>query len=255
MTGQVTCHSCHYKRDDVINCAYALENGGRHAFCANCLRRRCNVDFHALRTGLVQWQCPVCHDACPCAQCKRKRGPGAQPQKYQFHYSDAVDTSLVSKKSGGVAEFPSILDFSGCEPGKGPTVIRLSSPEGAQKGRMRMHHATVVQLPGAASVGQDSSQATPVTPAPAAGALEAAGFAAAASHAAHGSGTLSSAVPQFVGHHIPHSTVNGLDVSVPYTSCSTPRSGSSAAGAAAQTYSAVAAAQTQAHRLGFGPQA
>ncbi len=142
----MTCHSCHYKRDDVINCEFAMTNGGRHAFCANCLRRRCNVDFHALRTGLVAWKCPVCHDVCPCAACKRKRKPGTELQKYKFEYSNAVDTTLVSVRSGGQAEHPAILDFAGAADNGGPTVIRLTSPSGATKGRVRMHHATVLKI-------------------------------------------------------------------------------------------------------------
>ena len=143
-----------------------MTNGGRHAFCANCLRRRCNVDFHALRTGLVAWKCPVCFDACPCAACKRKRKPGVSLKKYSFEYSNAVDTSLVSVRSGGLSEHPAILDYAGATASGGPTVIRLTSPNGATKGRLRMHHATVLKVQHPPHVeNQESTASRQVAPA------------------------------------------------------------------------------------------
>ena len=142
----MTCHSCHYKREDVINCAHAMAHGGRHAYCANCLRRRCNVDFHAVRTGLVQWVCPVCSGSCPCATCKRKRGSKAKVP-YPFKYSSKVDVSVISSKSGGQAEEPVIMDFGGTGDGRPPTVIRLQSAGRTRKSRSRSQLVRVSRTP------------------------------------------------------------------------------------------------------------
>lgn len=160
----ITCHSCHYKRDLILNCPTAMETGGRHAFCANCLRRRCNVDFHAIRTGLVNWVCPVCSGACPCANCKRANDDKVMP--YEFGYDDSVNLDWVSTASGGRAIEPHVQDFSdaGRRGGK-PIVIRMvDSCQGKSKSKRLT--PVLVRVP---PVLEDGSPAGPAASATAAG--------------------------------------------------------------------------------------
>lgn len=65
LTAETTCHSCHYRRALIIQCETALKFGGRHAFCATCLRRRLNVRVSfELREGCFDGSdnpSPLCH--------------------------------------------------------------------------------------------------------------------------------------------------------------------------------------------------
>jgi len=99
LLGERTCHSCHYRRALVIDCEWASLNKGRHSYCANCLRRRMNVDFHAIRCGFIKYHCPVCEGMCPCSACKKKNG--GVLKEFPFEYARCVDVSRISIKSGG----------------------------------------------------------------------------------------------------------------------------------------------------------
>ena len=74
------CHCCHYRRSLVFSCETQSASTDAHCVCANCLRRRFNVDFHAIRCGFVKHMCPICERACPCSSCKRRNGV-ARPWK------------------------------------------------------------------------------------------------------------------------------------------------------------------------------
>jgi hypothetical protein len=76
------CHSCGFTRHLTLRCPCTLQAHpelfrdacGSHTWCANCLRWRLGVDFHAIRTGFIQWRCPVCTGGCPCALCQASNG-------------------------------------------------------------------------------------------------------------------------------------------------------------------------------------
>lgn len=84
--GYGTCHSCGYRRALVIRCPHSLGSGPQaasaaaHSWCGACLQRSLRIDFHCLRTGLLQWRCPVCTGACPCTPCVEVNG-GARPYR------------------------------------------------------------------------------------------------------------------------------------------------------------------------------
>lgn len=84
--GWGVCHCCGYRRALVARCPHTVSRGShaaagaRHTFCAGCLQRSLGADYHALRTGLLQWRCPVCTGACPCTSCSTING-GVRPYR------------------------------------------------------------------------------------------------------------------------------------------------------------------------------
>ncbi|KAA0167748.1 hypothetical protein FNF31_00683 [Cafeteria roenbergensis] len=104
--GWGVCHCCGYRRALVARCPHTVSRGAhaaagtRHTYCAGCLQRGLGADYHALRTGLLQWRCPVCTGACPCTACSTING-GVRP--FRFHYAACVDTGMLSVEAGGAA--------------------------------------------------------------------------------------------------------------------------------------------------------
>lgn len=60
----------------------------RHVLCARCLRNRLGIDVHAVRTGLVAYECPTCTGTCPCAKCARDRPTAAADAAHSDDYPE-----------------------------------------------------------------------------------------------------------------------------------------------------------------------
>ena len=47
-----TCHSCHYKKADIISCESGV---GKHAWCIKCINGRMETDVEKIKSGEILW--------------------------------------------------------------------------------------------------------------------------------------------------------------------------------------------------------